>query len=112
MKKFFNSLTDKARYAWAGCILALAPYVASAQSANQDGKQLLNSASTEIRSIGETIATIMGYLIAIGGLVSLVVIIINFIKGERDSMSKAAYWLIGCVLGFIFITLLKNFAFK
>ena len=113
MKKLISVISMRARLALASVILALAPVVSWAQTGleSANAETMMTKASSNIKSLGNTVATIMQYLIGIGGLISLVVIIINFIKGERDSMSKAAYWLLGCVIGFVFIALIKTAAF-
>lgn len=47
-------------------------------------------------------------LIAIGGMVSLVSLVINLMKGDQNGARRLAWWLGGMVVGFVLLGVIKK----
>lgn len=98
MKKIVYSLSLKARIAL--CIVALALTGGMVPAFAQDdglGSQILQNAEQSIRSTTEGFFSILKIILIIGAAISLVMVGFNVIQGERDSMKKAGWWIIGLV---------------
>lgn len=62
-----------------------------------------------IAAFGDGLARFLRILIGIFGMVSLSVTIIHVLNGDREAAKKMFKWLIGCVVGFVLISVLAPF---
>lgn len=53
-------------------------------------------------------ADLLKYVLGIGALCTLIGIIINVMKGEREAAEKLLYWTLGLAIGFILIEILEE----
>lgn len=56
------------------------------------------------RSLGLLLMAILGIV----AMVSLVIVIINVIQGDREGAKKVSVWLIATAVGFVLINFLRN----
>ncbi len=109
MRKIFSKLSTVTRK---GACVALASsgllvsQLAFAQASIAEG--IGNATASSISSTGILIGRIFEGFLLIAALVTLVLTIINFMKGEREAASKFAYWFIGLLLGFALGAILIN----
>lgn len=110
MKKILNFIRSKSKALWASAILALNPVYALA-AGDDASTDLITKTKTKLSGLLKDLGDLFKVVIAIGALVALIMVIVNIMKGERDAASKAAYWLIGLVIGFIAISVVTGFSF-
>lgn len=106
MKKILNFIRSKSKALWASAILALNPVYALAEADPSD--TFMTTVKQRLSNLLTSMGGVIKVVIAIGALVALIMVVVNIMKGERDAASKAAYWLIGLVIGFIAISLVTT----
>lgn len=108
MKNFLTSLSLKARIAFCTAMVALSPGIAYAQ--DNIGQQVLSGFEQEMGSVSQGFFRILRIIFIIGGAISLIMVGFNVIQGERDSMKKAGWWIIGLVFCLGGLAVLQRFA--
>lgn len=105
MNKFKNYM----KAASASLVLGLASGMnAFAQYQAIDGTQALSQAGNSMSSLIQSLARVVQIALALGALVTLIMVIYNVFKGEREAASKIAWWVVGLALGFTLVTVVVN----
>lgn len=109
MKKLFSSLSLKARIALCSVMVWLIGIPARAQE-DPISSAILDQTTSGLQSIVPRVMNVLKVITLVGGGISLFMIIMNIIGGERDAAKKAGWWLVGMVIGFIVFTIIGNAA--
>ena len=83
------------------------PALAKGGSVNY-GNDLLDQTRQGLSGMLDNITKVSMVLLGIGGIVILVVVVYDVIKGERDAASKLGKWLIGIAIGFLLMYALQQ----
>ena len=75
---------------------------------NAAAENFMVEAGSQMSSIGTAMVRVIKIGLAMAGLVTLLMAIINVTKGERESAGKIAWWVVGIAIGYLFISLLQN----
>ena len=78
------------------------------QTSDTYGSQVITKSSQALYGLLESVANLLRVILGIGALVTLVMVIFNIFKGEREAASKIAWWVAGLTLGFVLITVVKG----
>lgn len=54
--------------------------------------------------------SLLKIVLGIGALITLVMVIFNIFKGEREAAQKMAWWVVGLSVGFALIAIVPNLA--
>ena len=100
-----NKVKNYLRYAGASVVSGIA---FGATAAAQTGADFMSGAATEMSTIGIQMIRVVKIALAMAGLVTRILAIINVTKGERESAGKLAWWIVGIALGYLFISMLEN----
>lgn len=65
------------------------------------------AATEKVLGLYAHMATLLKYVLGIGALCTLVGIVINLMKGEKESAEKLIYWTLGLSVGFTLIAILE-----
>ena len=108
MKQFIQKSAARMRVAFCTAMCALTgSYVASAQGDNF-GVEVLNSSKEQLVDLVDSLVSLLQVVLGLGALVTLVMVIFNILKGEREAAQKIAWWVVGLTIGFVLITVVKN----
>lgn len=108
MKQFLKNAAAWMRVAFCTAMCALAGnYVALAQGDNF-GVEVLTQSKTKLQELIESLVQLLQVVLGLGALVTLVMVIFNILKGEREAAQKIAWWVVGLTIGFVLITVVKN----
>lgn len=94
------------KMALACAAVAVIPNVAFATT--DLSKQVLDETSASLKRIVTSLATVLQVGLGIAALVTLVFVVINLLKGEREAASKIGWWVVGLAIGFGAITVVAN----
>ena len=83
-------------------------YGQTSQTSDTYGSQVITKSSQALYGLLESVANLLRVILGIGALVTLVMVIFNIFKGEREAASKIAWWVAGLTLGFVLITVVKG----
>ncbi len=109
MKQFLNKAAAWMRVAFCTAMCALAGnYVALAQGGDNFGVQVLTESKSKLQELIESLVQLLQVVLGLGALVTLVMVIFNILKGEREAAQKIAWWVVGLTIGFVLITVVKN----
>lgn len=78
------------------------------QTSDTYGSQVITKSSQALYGLLESVANLLRVILGIGALVTLVMVIFNIFKGEREAATKIAWWVAGLTLGFILISVVKG----
>lgn len=92
----------------AAACMAAAAVSATPMMAQASGVQALNAVNSQLRSLISTMALVVEVALALGALVTLIMVIFNMFKGEREAASKLGWWVAGFAIGFVLIEVVKN----
>lgn len=112
MKKLANFYIKHRSEITKAALLASAAISQSAFAQKNAGEELLTEATNSMKELANGFVTVIQIGMLIGALVTLVLAIINVMKGEREAATKIAWWVIGLTVGFAFITIIKNYILK
>lgn len=54
------------------------------------------------------LASVLLGALGLAGMVSLVIVVVNIIQGDRDAAKKASVWLISLLVGFTLLSVIRN----
>ena len=103
MVNFFKKLFLSGRVALCSAAVALGSAFEAAAQEDVIGTQILRTSTRTMSSLLVDIANVVKIALGIGALVTLVIVIYNLIKGEREAAQKIGYWVVGLALGFALI---------
>lgn len=72
------------------------------------GQQVLEKSSTQLTQLLTSVTKLLQIILGLGALVTLVMVIFNIFKGEREAATKIAWWVAGLTLGFVLITVVAG----
>ena len=100
----------KAKIAVLTAVAFMNSAVAFAQTANSDlGNQILNETAQQMTNTMDGFFRILRIILIIGAAISLIMVGFNVIQGERDSMKKAGWWVVGLVVSLGGLAVLNAF---
>lgn len=105
VKNFFKFFSGARRGVCTAAALA-GTMVSQTAFAQTEGTDILDAAATSMSSLGVTLGRVVQIALLIAALVTLVMAVINVLKGEREAASKIAWWVIGLALGFAFVSII------
>jgi hypothetical protein len=109
MRKIFSKLSTVARKGTCVAMASSGMLVSQLAFAQASiAEEIGNATASSISSTGIIMGRIFTGSLLIAALVTLVLTIINFMKGEREAASMFAYWFIGLLLGFALGAILIN----
>ena len=103
---FLKKLSLKARVAVCSGMLAMTS--ASSAFAQDIGSELLNSSADSMKNLIAGLVRVLQIALGLGALVTLVMVIFNLFKGEREAAQKVGWWVVGLALGFALISVVAN----
>lgn len=103
----FKSLSIKTRIAVCSGALALMSG-ANAFAQSNIGSDLLNSSADSMKGLVFGLVRVLQIALGLGALVTLVLVIFNVFKGEREAAQKIGWWVIGLALGFALISVVAS----
>lgn len=74
----------------------------------QQGSEVINASTTALLGIVQDVIRLLRVVLGIGALVTLVIVIFQVFKGEREAASKIAWWVAGLTLGFVLLSVVGN----
>ena len=102
MKKIYDSLCrffSKYGKAMIICALMVVPQLAFATGGG-DQTRILNSVTTSLGGVGGDVIKLVRVIAILAGFASAIMVIVNLLKQERDSVTKAIFWALGVVASF------------
>lgn len=76
------------------------------------GNEVISTVNSQLRGMFDNIVQLLQIVLGIGALVTLVMVLFQVFKGEREAASKIAWWVAGLAVGFVLITVVKNIVLK
>ena len=107
MKNFFKSLSLKGRIAVCSAAVALGNASTAFAQANI-GEQVLDQSANSMVGLVNYLVRVLQVALGLGALVTLVIVVFNLFKGEREAAQKIAWWVVGLALGFALLTVVAN----
>lgn len=107
MKNLLKKAGLYLKYAAVTTALAVTEGIAIAQ--DNLGEQLLQETNRQFVGLGNTLVTLLRTVLIIGGVVMIVVIVYDIMKGEREAAQKLGKWFAGLVVGFVVMEILLRF---
>lgn len=107
MKKAFRLGAVRARVLVLSAVCAVGGLPVFAQRGDA-GNQVISTVNTQLRGMFDSIVQLLQIILGIGALVTLVMVLFQVFKGEREAASKIAWWVAGLAVGFVLITVVKN----
>lgn len=72
------------------------------------GKTILSNSASKLQGLLTDVTKLLQIILGLGALVTLVMVIFNIFKGEREAATKIAWWVAGLTLGFVLITVVAS----
>ena len=107
MEKIFKRAGLYLKYAAISAALAVTEGVVMAQ--DNLGEQLLTESNRQFVSLGTSLVAFLRTILLLGGLICLVVVVYDVIKGEREAAQKLGKWAAGLIIGFVGMQILLGF---
>lgn len=76
--------------------------------ASNPGKTILSNSTQKLQGLLTDVTKLLQVILGLGALVTLVMVIFNIFKGEREAATKIAWWVAGLTLGFVLITVVAS----
>ena len=76
--------------------------------ASNPGKTILSDSTKKLQGLLTDVTKLLQVILGLGALVTLVMVIFNIFKGEREAATKIAWWVAGLTLGFVLITVVAS----
>lgn len=73
-----------------------------------DGSQMLDAGTSAGKNLIASLVRFLQIGLGIGALVTLVMVIYNLFKQEREAAIKLVWWVVGLAVGFALMTALSN----
>ena len=121
MKKFFSSIGVNAKIAFLTIVCFIVDglfnrtYAFAPGGGNEitfEGDQILDSVSNKMSNLGDALANVVQYGLLAGALVTLVLLVFNLLKGERESATKLGWWVFGLSFGFAAVAVIRSLITK
>lgn len=107
MLGFFKRMGTGARVAFCSAMVALS--AASTEAFAQiDGSAILDTGTDAGKDLISALVRFLQIGLGIAALVTLVIVIYNLFKQEREAASKLIWWVVGLAVGFGIMTALAN----
>lgn len=104
----FNKISPRVRIAvCTGMLSLISGFEAFAQNANI-GSEILDASADAMKSIVTNLVKVLQIALGVGALVTLVLVVFNILKGEREAAQKIGWWVVGLALGFALISVVAN----
>ena len=107
MKNFFKSLSLKGRIAVCSAAVAFGNASTALAQANI-GETVLNESADSMKNLVGSLVRVLQVALGLGALVTLVIVVFNLFKGEREAAQKVAWWVVGLALGFALLTVVAT----
>ena len=107
MEKIFKRAGLYLKYAAVSAALAVTEGVVMAQ--DNLGEQLLTESNRQFVSLGTSLVAFLRTILLLGGLICLVVVVYDVIKGEREAAQTLGKWAAGLIIGFVGMQILLGF---
>ena len=101
-----KSLSLKARIGV--CTAAVALANANAAFAQNLGNDILNESANSMQGLVAGLVRVLQIALGLGALVTLVMVVFNLFKGEREAAQKIGWWVVGLALGFALISVVAT----
>ena len=99
MKSISLLRSKPAKFGFAGFVAAVASSVNA--FAEQDlANAVLTDTSERLSGLVVNLVSVLQVGLGIAALVTVVFVVINILKGEREAASKIAWWVVGLAIGF------------
>jgi len=112
MKKFYGSVCRFfAKYgkAMVICALVMLPQLTFAASGTSDaGVNILSDVAGSLSQTGQQLVRLVRVIAILAGFASAIMVVVNLLKQERDSVTKAIFWALGVVAAFAITAALNN----
>lgn len=111
MKHFLQKFLAGARVLFCtGMVMLTSGYTGFAQAGSvQDiGGTILDESTSAMSRLLTGFGRFLQVALGLGALVTLVIVIFNVFKGEREAAQKIGWWVVGLALGFTLITVVIN----
>lgn len=106
MRKFFNS--DAVRCCAFLLVAGLCLFGGDVIAQDNMGTRVLTESTRELKGLTDSLLRLLQVILGLGALVSLVVVVYQMFKAEREVSTKLAWWLAGLTVGFVLLTVVKN----
>lgn len=80
----------------------------TAMNTDNPGKTILSNSASKLQGLLTDVTKLLQIILGLGALVTLVMVIFNIFKGEREAATKIAWWVAGLTLGFVLITVVAG----
>ena len=84
-------------------------FTALAQSADGVGEIFIEQTTGQFQRIAGVTVRLIRVILGLGALVMLTYAVFKLLKGEKDAAEKVAYWIVGLVVGFLFLSLVQRY---
>ena len=112
MKKFYDSVCRFfAKYgkAMVICALVMVPQLALATATGGgDIPNIMGDVATSLGNTGEQLVKLVRVIAILAGFASAIMVVVNLLKQERDSVTKAIFWALGVVAAFAITAALNS----
>lgn len=93
----------------AAACLSNSAFTSMAQSADGLGEMFINSTADTFQSIAGITVRLIRIILGLSALVLLVYAVLKILKGDREAMDKIVYWIVGLIVGFLFLSLVQRY---
>lgn len=112
MKSLFKNLSLRARIALCTGMVALCN-VSEAFAQNTGfgediGSSVLDDAADSMTGLVAGFVRVIQIALGLGALVTLIMVIFNMFKGEREAAQKIGWWVVGLALGFALVSVVAR----
>ena len=84
-------------------------FTSLAQSADGVGEIFIQQTTGQFQRIAGATVRLIRVILGLGALVMLTYAVFKLLKGEKDAAEKVAYWIVGLVVGFLFLSLVQKY---